>query len=1534
MTAAADDARPEARPAEPFVGLRPYERSEGQLFKGRDRDAQYLTNKVFASRLTLLYAPSGMGKSSLLRVRVLPALEAEGCRIAYHDAWSGDEPEAHLAATLHRLALADRLPDVLGDSAPLIDRVRLLSADGRTLVLVLDQFEEFLLNHAGRLDPLRAELATLARVPDLDLRIVLALREEFLADLEPFHELIANLFQSTYRLEALGDEDIEAAVRDPIEAYGRRCQPELPRQIVADLAAANAGTRRASGSGVDLPMLQVVCLEMWRAAVARGRTDLTLDFYRGELGGADAILDRYVRSKMPAGWRDRVFTARLMTHLAPPSGLKISYTASDLAAMTGEAEPRIERELQRLADPKIRIVRPRDYGRQVRYELQHDALIRRIAPWRDDCLARQRRWRLAGLGGAALLSVGLVLGGFELYDRWRLRQAADQPLANLACNGSGSAEARKEAAGSLDRVAALLVGHARAELAWDLLRDRMQRHVGCIAPEHGRSALDPYSLQRAPDTGRWPFVLSISGDRPFDEDAFLQVWLGVAGRLTERFGVPVPRRLRIERDPGLPLHRVRLLAGDDTLVDTDIGSPAAEAAQPPGLVRLDDASPLAQRFEARFESEWPQWKPAVAGQPMIEGRWRLVPRWSLPAWKALGVTVLEPGAGLGLVLENLLRREPQRLLAGAAPAQAARLALDGPGAASPASKWPQWSTVYAALPVLLAGPHGASQLALALDAARGLDDDVRDQALATFAAEGYVASLRHAARQPLARPAHFEAPVAPKMTPLPAYAEMQQWMPQPPPPLRVLLGPALARAWMPDGRTQPAWMLESIGRLREALYARRGIVVPDIAIGTAGANELPGPNAYKVALFDEDDAKLPALQLAGTEPQAFEELAQAVARRLDDSRAAWVTDTQVEAQLASLPAELRGWIAQRFDAPAPLLMARALLGSEAAATLAPAEAAGRSLRHLPWLMGGLAAWTVLDEGAERATVGDAGAFLRRLQQARGRMAAGAAAATAAGADDAAIAAAFADGRVAEGQRRLAAALQRADRGQVQARFVVAYAEQLRSRVVDRLRRSCRDVQNPEGEPAELRADLDEAIGAAGAQAPVLRLCAAMALPGERQGTRNAELAALAKSTRPADWPPEQARWIGEALLYGYDALRDPPEWARLAAEWFADGLARLPRDTADDALASLHNRCGEVEAAAALCWQAIDLAARRLADLPSPAIDLALALADLPALPGTRSAAEWSAEAERRVASAPLGREQRAHYALWSRYVRAYLRYKSLGPGDAAALKALDGELAALEKPAVAGLPRLLRIHLALEMLDDAPAAARLAQEALQQPQDRTATELLSLAMLAALRQGDAQALERELRRIEAAVDKADHEQRSELLLLSAVGRLMQGGDADWRSAGTRYLATGHTYVNVVAMLMHQRMEAGSERDEAGFFIQRRWSQVDRSSWPRRLAAGVPRAWYEMLLGAYLGQVDPQDILGPLATPETLAASPFAHLPYPLASLRADAHFYEALRAQRTGDRAAARQHLQQVIDLGQRENLEYHMARHLLAAR
>src|SRR5262245_58266736 len=76
----------------PYVGLRPYEEDERELFFGRDRDARLLRNEIFSGPLTLLYAPSGVGKTSLLRTQVIPDLRAQGAHVVYFDRWAERDP--------------------------------------------------------------------------------------------------------------------------------------------------------------------------------------------------------------------------------------------------------------------------------------------------------------------------------------------------------------------------------------------------------------------------------------------------------------------------------------------------------------------------------------------------------------------------------------------------------------------------------------------------------------------------------------------------------------------------------------------------------------------------------------------------------------------------------------------------------------------------------------------------------------------------------------------------------------------------------------------------------------------------------------------------------------------------------------------------------------------------------------------------------------------------------------------------------------------------------------------------------------------------------------------------------------------------------------------------------------------------------------------------------------------------------------------------------------------------------------------------
>ena len=59
----------------PYVGITYYTENEADLFFGRDADASILIGNLRASRLTLLYAESGVGKSSVLRAAVAARLQ-------------------------------------------------------------------------------------------------------------------------------------------------------------------------------------------------------------------------------------------------------------------------------------------------------------------------------------------------------------------------------------------------------------------------------------------------------------------------------------------------------------------------------------------------------------------------------------------------------------------------------------------------------------------------------------------------------------------------------------------------------------------------------------------------------------------------------------------------------------------------------------------------------------------------------------------------------------------------------------------------------------------------------------------------------------------------------------------------------------------------------------------------------------------------------------------------------------------------------------------------------------------------------------------------------------------------------------------------------------------------------------------------------------------------------------------------------------------------------------------------------------------
>ena len=86
-------------PPSPYKGLAAFAERDHLFFFGRERDSEVVAANLMASRLTVLYGPSGVGKSSLLRAGVAQRLQAlvpsgggveGGPVVAVIDSWRND----------------------------------------------------------------------------------------------------------------------------------------------------------------------------------------------------------------------------------------------------------------------------------------------------------------------------------------------------------------------------------------------------------------------------------------------------------------------------------------------------------------------------------------------------------------------------------------------------------------------------------------------------------------------------------------------------------------------------------------------------------------------------------------------------------------------------------------------------------------------------------------------------------------------------------------------------------------------------------------------------------------------------------------------------------------------------------------------------------------------------------------------------------------------------------------------------------------------------------------------------------------------------------------------------------------------------------------------------------------------------------------------------------------------------------------------------------------------------------------------------
>lgn len=558
-----------SRPVDPYKGLAAFEDTEldSLLFFGRENDTEVIAANLLASRFTVLYGATGVGKSSVLRAGVARRVRslAPEALVVVHDTWAGDAVRNLSDA----IAAGLRGTDPPGHDVPLADQLAaLVDRLGGRLYLVLDQFEEAF-SYAGA-TALADELSEVVTRPKLRVNVLLAVREDVLSELDVFAGRVPDVFGNYLPLDRLDRAGGRAAITGPIARFNElsgarpmRVESELVEAVLDEvevgriaLRGVARGTADTPGNGgIEAPYLQLVMQRVWDVEQGRGSQDLRLATLE-ELGGGEEIVRAHFDRALEAlGPSEQDIAARVFNHLVTPSGTKVAHGVGDLAGYAGVPEGELRPVLASLGAD--RILRPLDG----RFEIFHDVLADPVLAWRarheaDRALelqrleAERRHRRLLALVAASLVAVA-AMTAVTIY---ALMQRSD-----------ARTEARRARASELNTEAGALIPIAPVQVDPEL---------GLVlAAEAART--EP--SDRGADTLRRALLVShirrVLPERGVTTAAFGSLAVGTTEGMVHLYAGPTQRR-RTTLRVGRPVTGLALSPHGGLVLTTERGGPA------------------------------------------------------------------------------------------------------------------------------------------------------------------------------------------------------------------------------------------------------------------------------------------------------------------------------------------------------------------------------------------------------------------------------------------------------------------------------------------------------------------------------------------------------------------------------------------------------------------------------------------------------------------------------------------------------------------------------------------------------------------------------------------------------------------------------------------------------------------------------------------------------------------------------------------------------------------------------------------------
>jgi hypothetical protein len=435
-----------------YPGSPPFQDTEldRRLFRGRAEEADTVLHSILSSDLFLLYAVSGMGKTSLLNAAVMHRLRERGhwpVSVRLND--TSKRPVAGIREQIEDAAEADPEIELVwgpgaegatGPDASLWDLLASLELwrhnDLQRPVIVFDQFEELFtlgwdeadreefigqFGEVVRRHRLHGAAAPNGRGAAPDAKFVLVIREDHLGELEALATDVPQIMRNRFRLGALDPVQAAAAIREPARVRDGRLdsQPFVYTEAAIDeiLDFLRTTTERGEAvrtNRVDPPQLQIVCQYVERAILPAKGAPAPGDVVQidaADLGGKqglERILGDFYRRTLQTFPASQQQAVRHLCErgLINPTGRRLSLEEGEIETEFGVTPVM----LYQLVDERLLRADPRVGS--IYYELAHDTLVPPIRTYADEDRAqrrrRRRRWLAVGAAAVGVLAVLVV----------------------------------------------------------------------------------------------------------------------------------------------------------------------------------------------------------------------------------------------------------------------------------------------------------------------------------------------------------------------------------------------------------------------------------------------------------------------------------------------------------------------------------------------------------------------------------------------------------------------------------------------------------------------------------------------------------------------------------------------------------------------------------------------------------------------------------------------------------------------------------------------------------------------------------------------------------------------------------------------------------------------------------------------------------------------------------------------------------------------------------------------------------------------